>query len=128
MRRGLALALLLALFAAAGCDRCKGVVCDPCDAPVHLVVTDASTGGPVDGVTVQGAQGPCQVVAASAATECWLSREDATQDPAGTYSLSISAPGHETRTLEVTVSPDASGACCSCGTVTTTLRVTLNPL
>ncbi len=125
MHQGLWLALLVTLLTATGCDRCKGVLCEPCDAPIHLTLTDASTGGPVEGVSVQGARGSCQVEMASATTECALWPEAPDQDPATSYQLSVSAPGHETRTLEVTVSPDASGACCSCGYVTTTLHLTL---
>ena len=111
--RSLGLAMTAVALSACGAD----VACLqlPCPFPLALTITltNAATGGTVQGAVVQIA-GPMTGTApgGGSPTTCMVSGY------AGTYSLDISAPGFQTAKRTVTVEGSAPAAC-GCGTTTT---------
>ena len=106
----------LAVLFLLGCD--APCILPPCASPIAIFVTVSSTGGPVNGATlnVTGASSsaePCN-------TEC------AVPGSAGTYYLTLSAPGFQT--IERTVVVRGSMPRCSCPVVETEqVHLVLNP-
>ena len=90
-----------------GCD--APCILPPCAAPMAIFVTVSSTGGPVSGATLN-VTGP-----ASSAQPC--NAECAVPGTAGTYHLTLSAPGFQT--IERTLVVDGSNPRCGCPIVET---------
>lgn len=124
LRIGVAMTLGLLSLVATGCPECQGVVCDACDVPLHLMVTDANTGLSVPGVEVTGVTGGCQERNDGSTTDCLLQRQE---EPWGIYRFELSAPGYVTRSFEETVPASEAGGCCNCGYLTVTAETTLTP-
>jgi hypothetical protein len=82
-------------------------------------VRDADTSEPVPDVTVEGAEGQCTV--RERETVCELGNRRG----AGSYELTLSAPGYMSRTVSQRVREDPSPGCCSCGYEPVTVDVML---
>lgn len=109
--------LLLSVFAAlpgAGCDPCANIQCGACAAAIFLHVNDATTGDPIPGVTVTGSLGGCDD-----AIGCQIG------SAAGTYQLTIEAPGYAPTDVTVEVPATEEDGCCSCGYEQISKTVTL---
>jgi hypothetical protein len=99
-------------------------VCTPCAPPIVLLVTDADTGAPVEGLAIDGDAAACSVQASN--TQCQLEGSPYTRP--GPHTLELSAPGHETSTVEVEVGMQAPVLCCQCGYTPVRRDLTLAPL
>lgn len=76
--------------------------CGSCPPAVRVVVLDASTGEPVEDVTVSGG-GRC-------ADDVYCVGESA-----GVLTFTVSAPGYEPREVTLVVPESRGGRCCDCG-------------
>jgi hypothetical protein len=96
---------------------CYGVDCVtlPCPIPMALTVTitNAATGGAVPTAVIQlGGQSTSSIPCASSPTVC------AVQGYRGTYSVTVSAPGFQSKTQTITVGGTEAEEC-HCATVDT---------
>jgi hypothetical protein len=104
-------ARLATVFVAALAASCDGRECEPvacaaiaCQEPFVLVVTDETTGMPIDGATASG-DVPCSTA---------VSGVDCDAGGAGTFTVTVSAPGHSSRQVTVTVQAGVAGTECRC--------------
>lgn len=95
--------------ALSGCNNCGGVVCDACPAALTLRITDATTGLPVAGVSVTGAEAYCEVRDDLGYTTCEV------ELGVGSAEIGLSSAGYDDLPLSVTINPDSGESCCSCG-------------
>ncbi|MCK6590104.1 MAG: hypothetical protein HUU21_02300 [Polyangiaceae bacterium] len=106
------------LLAGCGCD---GVQCGACSGvAVAVQVLDAATMQPIEdaSVTIDGAPCPRSQFSGPGVYACDVQP--------GTYSVSVSAPGHAVKDVSVTLPEDESDSCCSCGPQTSA-KVVLDP-
>lgn len=104
----------------AGCG-CGGVQCGAClGVPVTVRVVDAATMQPIEDatVTIDGQSCPLSNFSGAGSYACDV--------PPGTYQVSVSSPGHATKSASVTLPEDESDSCCSCGPQTST-QIALDP-
>lgn len=99
------------------CDPCAGYVSGACAPAITLTVSGSD--GVAPGATISGAAFSCG--SARATTECTAS---GSLTP-GHYTLTISAPGYTSRTLEIDVPASAPGGCFNCGYTPVSDSVTL---
>ena len=107
LARGVVVAVVLALVVA-GCDpSCGGVTCGPCQQAVELTVH--LNGAALGPVTASGVDAVRCSATGDGSFYC-----GAGALPAGSYSLTLSAPGHLPETLTFALTPPGDG-CCACG-------------
>ena len=112
------LAVLGVTVLLSGC--CVRTHCGDCPAAIQLDVVDAANGDPVPAVTVSGERaGGCYVEETS--TQCYLYPE------AGSYVVTVSAPGYQTVAVTIDVPESDGGGCCDCGYEGVTRTVELAP-
>jgi hypothetical protein len=92
-----------------GCDECSGVVCDGCSGvAIDIYVIDATSRMSIADATVLADGKPCE--------------SNSVQGPGhyacdggiGAHTVEISAPGHASNTITVTLKDDEGDGCCSC--------------
>ncbi len=100
---------------------CLNIACEACPPAVSVVATDARTGEPVAGLSLNP---NAQCSSDGPTTQCNVS------GAAGTFDLVASAPGYADQSFHVVVPEDdpVAGACCSCGYVGQAVTITLDPL
>jgi hypothetical protein len=96
-------------LAAAGCGLCGDVVCGACPPALTLNVSDATLGGPVNGLTISGLVADCSPRADLGYTLC-----EAQVGP-GTYQITLQAAGYLAQTVSMVINDDSGDSCCSCG-------------
>jgi hypothetical protein len=101
-----------------GC--CVNVHCGDCDPAIQLAVVDASTGSAVANVALSAsASGSCST--SENVTLCEVHAE------AGSYIVTLSAPGYQSAAVGIEVAESDSHDCCDCGYVPVTRTVQLLP-
>lgn len=91
----------------AGC--CGGVLCDVCASPgIGVTVVDAATQSPIEDATVTANGKACPLGGSTGpgGYNCNVSP--------GSYTIEVSAPGHTTSKVQVTLEEEQGGGCCSC--------------
>ena len=106
-------------------NACGSVVCAPCAPPIVVHITYAVTGGPIEGLTIEGDATACSVEAAG--TRCQL--VGAPYTTPGLHHIELAAEGYEPLGVDVEVEkPTLPNLCCSCGYTPTRVEVALTPL
>jgi hypothetical protein len=98
-------------------------VCTPCPPPITLVLTDATHGGPIAGVSVDGDAEVC--ISGAEATVCTLQSKP--YSALGLHELLIEAPGYEATPLEIELLQNPRWACCPCAYSAVHKELTLVP-
>jgi hypothetical protein len=98
-----------ASFWLAGCG-CDGVACDVCSGvPITITVIDAMSRMPILDASVLIDGKPCKVTGFQGPGSY------ACDGAVGSHSVDVSAPGHTSKTLPVTLNDADDDSCCSCG-------------
>jgi hypothetical protein len=105
----LGFATALASLLSAGCE-CSGVQCGVCSGvAITIEVIDATSRMPIEDANVVIDGKACSVTGFQGPGVY------ACDGGAGAHTVQVSAPGHVSKTLAVTLKDDEDDSCCSCG-------------